>query len=213
MKRIWLLGMIFTLVVGMLAFGQVKTLYWNLGTEPPTLDPNIATDTTSVQIDQALFLGLTDFDDNTMEVVPELATHWEASEDGLTWTFYMRDDVYWTNGRKVTAHDVEYSVKRTLDPATGSSYAYVLWIIKGAEAFNDNQGARPTRSVSRRSTTTRFSSPSTSPRGTSPPSPGCGSAARSLWKSLRSTVIPGQSLSTSSPTGRTSSVSGCTMIT
>jgi oligopeptide transport system substrate-binding protein len=119
---------------------EIKTLHWNLGTEPPTLDPNIATDTTSIQVIQALFLGLTDFDDATMEVVPELATHWESSEDGLTWTFYMRDDTYWTHGRNVTAHDVEYGVKRTLDPATGSSYAYVLWIIEGAEAFNDNQG-------------------------------------------------------------------------
>ena len=140
MKRIWLLGLIFTLVIGVLAVGQVKTLYWNLNTEPPTLDPNIATDTTSIQVIQALFLGLTDFDDLTMEVVPELATHWEASEDGLTWTFYMRDDVIWTDGTPVTAHQVVYSVKRTLDPATGSSYAYVLWVIEGAQAFNNDEG-------------------------------------------------------------------------
>lgn len=116
------------------------TLYWNLRTEPPSLDPNSATDTTSIQVIQALFLGLTDFDDETMEVVPELATDWEVSEDGLIWTFHMRDDVIWTDGTAVTAHQVEYSVKRTLDPATGSSYAYVLWIIEGAEAFNDDKG-------------------------------------------------------------------------
>jgi oligopeptide transport system substrate-binding protein len=71
-KKIWVLGLIFTLVISVLAVGQVKTLYWNLGTEPPALDPNIATDTTSIQVIQALFLGLTDFDDATMEVVPEL---------------------------------------------------------------------------------------------------------------------------------------------
>jgi len=139
-KRIWLLGLIFTLIVGVMAFGQVKTLYWNLATEPPSLDPNISTDTTSIQVEQALFLGLTDFDDATMAVVPELATRWENSEDGLTWTFYMRDDVVWTDGTPVTAQQVEYSVKRTLDPATGSSYAYVLWIIDGAQAFNNEEG-------------------------------------------------------------------------
>ena len=140
MKRIWLLGLIFTLIVGVMAFGQVKTLYWNLNTEPPSLDPNISTDTTSIQVEQALFLGLTDFDDATMAVVPELATRWEASEDGLTWTFYMRDDAIWTDGTPVTAHQVVYSVKRTLDPATGSSYAYVLWMIDGAQAFNNEEG-------------------------------------------------------------------------
>ncbi|MCK5828531.1 peptide ABC transporter substrate-binding protein, partial [Candidatus Bipolaricaulota bacterium] len=141
MKKALMLSLVLTLVFGLMAVGQVKNLNWNLGTEPPSLDPNIATDTTSIQVIQALFLGLTDFDDATMAVVPELATSWENSEDGLKWTFHLRDDVIWTRtGRKVTAHDVVYSVKRTLDPATGSSYAYVLWIIEGAQAFNNNEG-------------------------------------------------------------------------
>jgi len=135
------------------ATGDVVTLNWNLGTEPPTADPGLATDTTSVDVDEQLFLGLTDFKDETMEVIPELATSWEVSEDGLTWTFHMRDDVIWVryntatkqveqvlddegNPRKVTAHDVEYAVKRTLDPRTASDYAYVLYIIKNGEAVN-----------------------------------------------------------------------------
>jgi oligopeptide transport system substrate-binding protein len=176
-KRIWLLGLIFTLVIGVLAVGQVKTLYWNLNTEPPTLDPNIATDTTSIQVIQALFLGLTDFDDLTMEVVPELATHWEASADGLTWTFYMRDDVIWTDGTPVTAHQVVYSVKRTLDPATGSSYAYVLWIIEGAQAFNNDEGGTAD--------------------GVGVPSLGCGSAAHFRTQSWKSTAMRGSMLRTS----------------
>jgi ABC-type oligopeptide transport system substrate-binding subunit len=77
--------------------GGTKTtgtyLNWNLGTEPPTIDPGLATDTTSVQCDEMFFLGLTDFDDKTSEVIPELATKWEMSSDGLTWTFYLRKDV------------------------------------------------------------------------------------------------------------------------
>ena len=140
MKKIWVLGLIFTLVIGVLAVGQVKTLYWNLGTEPPSLDPPISTDTTSHQVIKSIFVGLTDYDDATMEVIPDLATSWEASEDGLTWTFHLRDDVIWTNGRKVTAHDVVYGVMRTLDPAVGSSYSFVLWIIEGAEAYNTEEG-------------------------------------------------------------------------
>ena len=129
------------------------TLSWNLGTEPPQLDPALSTDTTSVQVDEMLFLGLTDFDDETSEVIPELATDWSVSADGLVWTFNMRDDVPWVaynpatgeativtddegNPRMVNAHDVEYAVKRTLDPATGSDYAYVLYIIEGAMDVN-----------------------------------------------------------------------------
>jgi len=124
-------------------------LNWNLGTEPPTADPALASDTTSVQVDQALFLGLTDFDDNTLEVVPELATEWSVSSDGLVWTFKMRKDAEWVNydpesGKttkvgKVTANDVVYGVKRTIDPATASDYAYVNYIIKNAEAVNTGE--------------------------------------------------------------------------
>jgi oligopeptide transport system substrate-binding protein len=138
-KRIGVVLLALTLI-SVVGFAQIKELRWNLATEPPSVDPAVSTDTTSIQVIQALFLGLTDYDDATMAVVPELATSWEASEDGLTYTFHLRNDVVWTNGRKVTAHDVEYAVKRTLDPATASSYAYVLWIIEGAEAFNDEQG-------------------------------------------------------------------------
>jgi oligopeptide transport system substrate-binding protein len=133
--------------------GGTKTtgtyLNWNLGTEPPTIDPGLATDTTSVQCDEMFFLGLTDFDDKTSEVIPELATKWEMSSDGLTWTFYLRKDVQWvhydpatkkvTEKGPVTAYDVEYGVKRALDPVTASDYAYVLYIIKNGMAFNTGE--------------------------------------------------------------------------
>lgn len=136
------------------------TLDWNLGNEPPQVDPALSTDTTSVQVDELLFLGLTDFDDVTSEVIPELATEWSVSEDGLVWTFKMRDDVPWVrynpateettimtdeegNPQMVTANDIEYAVKRTLDPATGSDYAYVLYIIEGAMAYNSGEETDP----------------------------------------------------------------------
>ncbi|MBU4349068.1 peptide ABC transporter substrate-binding protein, partial [bacterium] len=115
------------------------TLEWNLGTEPPTLDPSLATDTTSVDVVEQLFLGLTDFNDETMAVIPELATSWEVSKNGLVWTFHLRKDVKWTDGKPVTAHDIEYAVKRTCDPATASDYAYVLYIIKGAKEVNTGE--------------------------------------------------------------------------
>jgi len=131
-------------------------LNYNLSTEPPTVDPSLATDTTSVLVDGNIFMGLTVIDQVTSESKPWLATDWSVSDDGLTWTFHMRDDIPWVqyntstgqvdlvyddsgNQRFVNAHDVEYGVKRTIDPATASDYAYVLYIIKNAQAVNEGE--------------------------------------------------------------------------
>lgn len=130
----------------------------NLGVEPPTADPALGEDTTSIEIIEHMFLGLVDLDENTMAPIPELATKWEVTDDGLTWTFYLRNDVYWVKydakqgkvvydlddkrqKRPVTAYDVEYGVKRTLNPDTGSNYAYVLYIIEGAIEANEGTGS------------------------------------------------------------------------
>jgi oligopeptide transport system substrate-binding protein len=132
---------------------EAVTLHVNMGTEPPQVDPGLCTDVVSSMVIEPLFLGLTDFDERTNEVVPELAREWRVSEDGLVWTFEMRDDVSWiehgpatgeariaTDGngvpRMVNAHDIEYAVKRALDPATGSEYAFVLYVIQGAYEVN-----------------------------------------------------------------------------
>jgi len=135
---------------------QPVTLNWNWGTEPPTVDPALATDSVSISVISNLFIGLTNFDPETSEVIPYLATEWEAGEDAggsQTWTFHLRDDIAWVkynpitgeitqeldeegDPRFVNAHDVVYGVKRTIDPATGSGYAYVLYIIKNAAAVN-----------------------------------------------------------------------------
>ncbi len=118
----------------------------NLGTEPPTLDPSLGEDTTSIDVMRNLFVGLTQIGSPDPDVLPMLATEWTVSDDGLEYTFKMRDDAQWVRynpgtgevepQRPVTAQDVVYGVKRTLDPRTASGYAYVLYIIKGGEALN-----------------------------------------------------------------------------
>ena len=75
------------------------TLHWNYGSEPPTADPSLATDTTSVNVDTNLFVGLT-MQDDAGNALPYLATEWEEGEDAdgnPTWTFYLRDDIAWVN--------------------------------------------------------------------------------------------------------------------
>ncbi len=121
----------------------------NLETEPPTADPALTTDRTSVQVVELLFLGLTDFDDRTLETIPELANEWSVSADGLVWTFKMRQDGQWvhwdpveqklTKKGPVTAHDVVYGVRRSIDPATRSGYAKVNYIIRNAERVNKGE--------------------------------------------------------------------------
>jgi oligopeptide transport system substrate-binding protein len=116
--------------------------------EPYTLDPSLAVDLASQLFADALFYRLTDVDEQTNEVIPALAKEWQVSDDGLVWTFRLRDDVYWVHydpeskeaekKRKVTAHDVEYGVKRTLDPATASETAFVDYVI--LNAFEVNTG-------------------------------------------------------------------------
>jgi len=113
------------------------TLNLNLGEEPPTLDPALATATSSVSVIEQLFIGLVDLDDETAQIRPELATSWTVSPDGTVYTFNLRSDVTWSDGNPVTAQDVRYGILRSLDPATGSDYAFILgFVIKNAAAYN-----------------------------------------------------------------------------
>ncbi len=102
----------------------------------PSLDPGVAQDSSSIEVIEQLFLGLTDYNPKTYEVVPELATSWQASADSMTYTFNLRKGVKWSDGTPVTARDIEYAVKRNILPETASPYAYVLYILKNAEAIN-----------------------------------------------------------------------------
>ncbi|MDJ0523120.1 MAG: peptide ABC transporter substrate-binding protein, partial [Planctomycetota bacterium] len=65
-----------------------------------------------------------------------LASSWVRAEDGRSWTFTLRQEARWSNGRSVTAAQVAASMRRALDPAVGSEYAYMLHVIAGARGWN-----------------------------------------------------------------------------
>ncbi|WDU82218.1 peptide ABC transporter substrate-binding protein [Caloramator sp. Dgby_cultured_2] len=112
------------------------------GTDIKTLDLSKATDTYSHAILELAFEGLTKTDtkDNKSDViVPGVAYKYEVSKDGLVYRFYLRNNAYWTDGKRVTAQDFVYSWTRLLDPNTASDYAYLLYPIKNAEAFNQGK--------------------------------------------------------------------------
>ncbi|MCP4166549.1 MAG: peptide ABC transporter substrate-binding protein [Chloroflexi bacterium] len=118
------------------AVAEEIVLRTSMGAEPTSIDPNLAQDTYAINSSEGMFLGLTNINNVTADIEPELATHWDISEDGTVWTFHLRDDAMWTDGKPVTAHDIEYSVRRAIMPETASPYAYVLYIIKNAQAIN-----------------------------------------------------------------------------
>ena len=89
----------------------------SIPTEPPTLDWSLATDGVSFNVIANIMEGLTEFDEN-LSPKPAIAYRWDISEDGKIYKFYLRKDVYWTDGKPVTAYDFEYSWKRLLNPAT-----------------------------------------------------------------------------------------------
>ena len=89
------------------------------GIDPLTLDPAVAGEMTSHEYIIQLFSGLVYLDDN-LEPAPDIAQRWQVSDDGRTYTFYLRHDVKFHNGRKVTAADFKYSWERASDPDTRS---------------------------------------------------------------------------------------------
>ncbi len=105
----------------------------NLGSEPPTIDPLLATDPPTIQLDQLLFANLIRLNEADGSPAPGLAREWLVSGDGLIWEFRLRDDVSWVKYnadtgeverlRGINAEDVVYSVRRLFDPRTRSGFA------------------------------------------------------------------------------------------
>lgn len=92
------------------------------GTDPYTLDPAVSGEATSHQYVMQIFSGLVRLDDN-LEPAPDIAESWQPSQDGTTYTFCLRQDVKFQDGRQVKAEDFKYSWERACDPQTGSQTA------------------------------------------------------------------------------------------
>lgn len=87
--------------------------------------------------------GLTELDPQTGQPKPKVAQSWEFLEGGSVVHFTLRDDVTWSDGSPVTAHDFEFAIKRNFDPESASQYAWALYQIEGGEAFNTGESSDP----------------------------------------------------------------------
>lgn len=109
-----------------------KVLRMNLGSEPPTLDWNLANDSTSFDIISNIMIGLTRFalDENENIIVkPGVADSWEITSNNTEYIFHLNPNAQWTDGKKVTAQDFVDSFQRLLDPELAAPYADLLSII------------------------------------------------------------------------------------
>lgn len=106
------------------------------GTEPKTLDPHLATGEPEHRIAEAVFEGLARLDSRSLEPAPGVAESWDITPDGKQYTFHLRRDARWSDGRAVTAHDFTYSWRRLQDPGLGAEYAYIMHMVRYAEARN-----------------------------------------------------------------------------
>jgi oligopeptide transport system substrate-binding protein len=143
LKRYIWLGIVGVIALS-LAAGSVATpgksdasqvLKMAIGAEPPSLDPGLATDTTSANIIFNLMEPLVRLGKApALKAVPGAASSWSVR--GKTVTLNLAKNVRWSNGKPVVASDYVWSWLRTISPELGSDYAYQFYGIKGAEAYN-----------------------------------------------------------------------------
>lgn len=108
------------------------------GAEPESIDPAVITGQLDGRVAYALFDGLVHFDRHGVPQ-PAIAQSWDISPDAKIYTFRLRANAKWSNNEPVTANDFVESWKRTLLPETAAEYAYVMYHIKNAEAFNEGK--------------------------------------------------------------------------
>ena len=105
-----------------------------ISAEPESLDPHLARSVPAAKVLGDLFEGLLTLGpDGSLQ--PGAAAGWETADDGLTWTFRLREGLRWSNGDPLTAEDFVWSFRRLVDPATGAFYASNLAPLAGAGAI------------------------------------------------------------------------------
>ncbi|UQZ36784.1 peptide ABC transporter substrate-binding protein [Paenibacillus sp. PK3_47] len=143
MKRLlsWLLAASLlvgiTVIPGNTAAAAAAKQVLRIGYEvlPGSVDPAKSSDDAASTLVKGLFEGLVR-QDRSGKVIPGMAKSWKVSADGRTYTFNLRSSAKWSNQDSVKASDFEYAWKRALAPETGSTYAFNMYDIANAEAYN-----------------------------------------------------------------------------
>ncbi len=110
--------------------------------EPSSLDPVLAVSSEVVKFVQLLFSGLV-YLHPSGEIMPDVSWRWDVAEGGAGYIFHLREDVFWSDGRPVTASDFEFAWKRLLKPEYGQNPALLFYDIVGAKALNLGESSDP----------------------------------------------------------------------
>ncbi|MCQ2458383.1 MAG: peptide ABC transporter substrate-binding protein [Clostridia bacterium] len=130
------------------ASAEGKVLPVQVGPNPETLDPALNSAVDGGNMILHLFECLLTVDQNG-EIAPGAAETWECSEDGLTWTFHLRDGLKWSDGSDLTASDFVFSWQRVANPETAAPYAdTVLWPVENFSAVFNGEATPDTLGVS-----------------------------------------------------------------
>lgn len=109
------------------------------------LNPIHSITSTEAQIYQGVHEGLVAYAPRTLEPEPAVAERWEISDDGLTYTFYLRRDARYSNGDRVTARHFRDTWLKTIAPATDSAYNFLFDVIDGVREYRNNDDPDPSR--------------------------------------------------------------------
>jgi oligopeptide transport system substrate-binding protein len=126
---------------------SAEVLHRGIAGEPSTLDPAAGADTFSTQVIQDLYEGLT-AESATGEAVPAAASSWETNESGTVYTFHIRADSKWSNGKPVLAQEFVDAWRRVVDPKQGSPVADNLRLLRGAADIIAGKASPTTLGVS-----------------------------------------------------------------
>ena len=121
-----------------------NTLLVDINAEPTSLDPQKAEDAKEFRVTNDLFAGLVDYD-QTNKPAPGMASSWDISDDGKTYTFHLRPNLKFSDGTPITANDFVYTYERLVDPKTASAYNFLLAGVVNANAII--KGTKPASSL------------------------------------------------------------------
>ena len=114
---------------------ELKVLNLNNQSEPGSLHPALGQGTHDSWVMEHAFEGLVKKNAEG-QIGPGMAERWDTSDDGITWTFHLKEGMKWSDGEPVTAHDFEYAWKYALKPETAADYAYQLYYLANGEQYN-----------------------------------------------------------------------------
>ncbi|MDF2943511.1 MAG: putative secreted protein [Herbinix sp.] len=117
---------------------EANSITVNIASEPPEMCSITTTDTTSFSVLRHVVENLVTLDAND-KVQPGVAKDWTVSDDGLVYTFNLRDNMKWSNGEPVTAKDFVFAWTSLLTPEFAADYAYFGYIFKNGLAYNNGE--------------------------------------------------------------------------